>query len=112
MEIILLIAGVLLATSFLWTLYLAVMNLKRNEATLTPVAKAFGYPIYYLGLVTDFLYNVIVGTIVFAELPKEWLLTGRLQRHIRGDRWLWRWGVANWFCRNFLDAFDPSGKHC
>jgi len=110
--LVLLSVGVALFMAFLWVFYLAVMNLKRNEAQLTPVAKAFGYPILWLGLVLDFLFNVIVGTVVFVELPKEWLLTGRLQRHLRDGKEDWRDGVARWFCHNFLNPFDPSGKHC
>jgi len=71
-----------------------------------------------VGLAADFFYNVVLATLLFCELPQEWLFTGRLQRYLRdpnaGQAW-WMYSrktVARWLCDNLLDPFDPSGNHC
>lgn len=64
----------------------------------------------YIGLVFDFLLNVVVMTVVFLELPKEFLVTERIKRHKQGPVLSWRWLIAIWFCINFLTPFD--NKHC
>lgn len=97
----------------LWVLYLAVMNLKRakDAGALRPTALYLGYPVLLLGLLVDFLVNVVVFTVLLLELPRETLVTSRLKRHIAHGRG-WRQRVAHWFCSELLDTFDPSGKHC
>jgi hypothetical protein len=96
------------------------MNLKRaRDAGKLPVAARWvGYPILFLGVAADFFYNVVLGTVIFQEWPREWLLTARLQRTLRdpdpGKAW-WTYSrktVARWLCDNLLDPFDPGGSHC
>lgn len=69
---------------------------------------------YYISaavaLVSDVLFNFVFGTVSFLELPQEWLFTYRCSRHLK-DRG-WRGKIARWFCRNFMDPFDPDGRHC
>lgn len=103
----------LLSFYILWVFYLAVMNLKRSrdDGSLTRTAYLLGQPILYLGLLIDFLVNVIVLTVLFLEFPKEYLVTSRLSRHIH-DSSGYRLTLAKWFCRNLMDTFDPSGCHC
>ncbi len=96
----------------LWLLYLAVMNLQRarDAGALTRPAYLLGLPILYLGLLVDFLVNVVVLTALMLEPPREWLVTARLTRHAHdGDGW--RCAMALWIAANLLDVFDPSGKH-
>lgn len=102
-------AGALYA---LWLFYLAVMNLKRarNDGTLTKVAYVMGLPMLILGLALDCLVNLTVMTVLFLELPRETLVTGRLQRHARNGTG-WRQKLAIWFAVHTTDAFDPSGPH-
>jgi len=109
-----LIYGILayLSIGITWIFYLAVMNLSRNKAHLTPVSKCFAYPMLGIGLVADMLFNFLWGTILFLEIPQELLMTARLKRHLNDHRLDWRDRNANWFCRNFLNPFDPSGDHC
>ncbi len=96
----------------LWTMYLAVMNLKRarDKGTLPNAAKCFGYPILIVGYVLDILFNLIVGTVLFLELPREFVFTSRLSRHLSSNGYKFK--VAIWICKNLLDPFDPSGGHC
>jgi len=112
MKLIMIIFALWFFTVTTWALYLAVMALKRDQAQLTVVAKTFAYPLLFVGYLFDIAYNVIVGTLMFLELPREFLLTDRLKRHLSSGRSHWRWAIANWFCQNFLNAFDPSGRHC
>lgn len=101
------------AVYLLWFFYLAVMNLARarDNGTLTKPALILGTPLFIIGYALDIAVNILVMTILFLELPKEWTVTGRVKRHIyHGSGW--REKVAGWFCHNLLNAFDPDGKHC
>lgn len=100
-----------LGTVVLWTLYLAIMNLKsaRDRGTLTPIARAIGVPILVIGYAVDFVVNVVPFSILLFEPPRETTVTARLKRHIDDDGR--RGEIARWFARNFLDPFDPSGRH-
>lgn len=96
----------------LWVFYLAVMNLKRvNDAgQLGRMAYLLGLPVLILGYLLDFLANVLVMTILLAELPQETTVTARLKRHKRSSKG-WRLKVATWFASELLDRFDPDGVH-
>lgn len=109
-DILIWAAAGLAFTFYTWGLYLAVMALKANKPKLTTAAKVFAYPLILVGILADTLYNLILGTILFLELPRQWLLTDRLQSHLHEDGW--RGDLARWFCRNLLDPFDPRGRHC
>ena len=102
----------LLSIYVLWIFYLAVMGLQRarDAGTLTRTAYVLGLPILYAGLLIDFIVNVIVLTVIFLDLPREWLVTARLTRYAKGGMG-WRRLMALWFAANLLDTFDPSGKH-
>lgn len=96
----------------LWVFYLAVMNLQgaRKAKTLTKTAYALGLPILGIGLAIDAFVNIVVLTVLFAEAPRELLVTSRLKRHyIEGNGW--RKKLAIWFAIHMTDAFDPSGPH-
>lgn len=95
----------------LWTLFLAVMNLKRSKdaGTLTFSHKFFGYQVLFIGLLVDLICNVFFLTVILLELPKEGTVTGRLKRHNLHSTG-WRKSVAVW-AENLLDQFDPSGNH-
>lgn len=110
-----------LAMFFTWGMYLAVMNLIQSKHKLTLAAKFFAYPLAAIGIIMDFLINIIVGTLLFLDLPREFLLTARLQRYLddldnltepaKGLR-NWRHSAALWICTNLLDPFDSRGYHC
>ena len=111
MDVVLLGFLIWFGASVTWVMYLAIMALKRQRDRLTWVAKTFAYPVLYTGLITDAIYNVIIGTVIFIQWPKEWLFTDRLERNLASSRG-WRWKWARWFCVNLLDPFDPAGRHC
>jgi hypothetical protein len=97
----------------LWIFYLAAMNLFRAQqlGTLNKIAMMFGWPIIGIGVLLDFLVNIIVLTVLFFELPQEYLVTKRLARHAQGPDG-YRKKTALFICSTFLDTFDPSGDHC
>lgn len=96
-----------------WVLYLAIMGLAPHRERLHPVAKFHAYALLGIGLVLDFLLNVVVCSVLFLKYPQNVLLTGRLKRYIRDPHERpWRRNMAAWLCRHLLDQFDPSGCHC
>lgn len=108
-------ASVMLTALFLyvfWLLYLAIMSLYRayKNGTLSLVSKVLGYPILAIGLVFDVLANITIFSLVFLELPKEWLVTDRLKKHIKTASW--RGKLAGFICHHLLSPFDPTGDHC
>lgn len=106
------VALIALSIPLTWSWYLSVMHLKsaRNRGMLTWPAKALGYPWLVVGVVIDVLFNLIVGSLIFVEVPRELLFTSRVSR--LNDRDDWRGRLARWFCRELLDPFDPAGRHC
>lgn len=75
--------------------------------TLTPVESIFYKPIMYIGAVIDLIVNLSYGTIIFMDLPKEWLLTKRVERLKKGIGY--RANLANLICK-LLNHFQPF--HC
>lgn len=90
--------------------YTSVMSLRlaKKENKLTGAAKFFGYQILFVGLIVDVIFNVVIGTISFLELPKEALFTGRCERWLTSETW--RGKVARWYCSQLLNPFDQG--HC
>lgn len=97
-------------TYALYVFYAAVMNIKRvsQAGKLTLFGKLLGYPTLVIGVALDVLVNVLVMSVVLLERPREWTVSGRLQRHMEGRGW--RLAVAKFF-EPVLDPLDPSGDH-
>lgn len=104
--------------AFAWLQYLAIMNLQRTRdaGTLPAAAHAIAEKFLVFALLCDFLLNVTWCTILFLDLPRELLLTSRLERYTfgRGSRPAatgWRLALTGWLARVLLDPFDPRGQH-
>lgn len=99
-------------TYLLFIFYLAVMNLKRvrDMGQLTVFTKILGYPILVIGLLLDFISNVVLFSVLFLEPPREITVTSRLSRHYDPLDNRWRSRLAAWF-KHLLDPFDPAGWH-
>lgn len=95
-----------------YTLYLAIMALYRGHLanTLSMAAKVLGYPILAIGLLVDVVMNITLFSVLFADIPREWLVTTRLKRHINKSGY--RGFLASFICHNLLSPFDPTGDHC
>lgn len=96
-----------------WALYVLIMGIYRAklDGRLTGVLLFLSWPWYMLGLTVDFISQMTIATLVFMDLPRELLVTTRLQRYMREGPG-WRRSVAGWVCDNLLDVFDPTGSHC
>lgn len=103
----------LLITYALWLLYVLVMGLYRAklQGRLSRVALVLGFPVYAIGYLLDVFVQMTVASVLFLELPREGLVTGRLTRHIKRGKG-WRRDLARWICFHLLDPFDPHGVHC
>lgn len=100
-----------------WGLYVLVMGVYRAHLAkrLTRVGYVFGLPWVAVGYLVDVLGNVVLASILFLELPREWLVTDRLQRYVAlGPKAVgqWRYRIAIWLCETELDYLDPTGDHC
>ena len=94
-----------------WIGYLAIMHLKlaHDEGMIPKVVMPFAYFTLAIGLILDFGFNM-VSSVVFLELPHEFLFTQRCERHI-GEGYGWRKIMARFICKTFLDPFALHG-HC
>ena len=110
--ILYILGGALYLLGATWVLYLAVMNLSDAEdrKPLPAPIKMVGGILLSIGVVHDFLLNMVICLFMFFELPRNWLLTGTLQKHlVDGSGYKFR--VSKWLCQNMLDPFQIGG-HC
>ncbi len=66
-------------------------------------------PYVISALIIDFINNITVFTVLFAELPKQWTVTARLKRHVNEQTL--RGKLARWFGDTLLNPFDHTGDH-
>lgn len=59
-------------------------------------------------IILDVIYNVVFGSFVFLEFPREWLYTKRIVRH-RNSPYSGPREFSHFMCR-ILDHWDPG--HC
>ena len=102
-----------LSVWLLWTFYVAIMHLLKvhQAGNLKGLTRVFGYPVLLVGVILDTVVNWFVASIMFLEIPKEFLVTTRLQRHWKNDPKSWRGKLARSISNLLLDQFDPSGDH-
>lgn len=96
-----------------WILYVLTMGLYRAKLTgrLNGLSLLLCSPFVAAAFVLDFMAQMTVFTVLFGELPRELLVTGRLRRLMRGPDG-WRRRLADYMCHHLLDPFDPTGGHC
>lgn len=109
----LVLIGFVVHTYLLFWMYGSVMSWQRarDEGKLTWHQKLFAYPGLVFGLMLDFSWTVVWGTILFFKYPQDWLLTGRLIRYKKQGKG-WRFKLASYLCEKLLDSLDPKGCHC
>lgn len=83
--------------------FVAIMAAKRVE--LTRYWKVMLFPLAVAGLALDVLFNLTFGSVMYLELPREWLFTKRCQRHV-GDPGS-RGRMARFWAKQ-LNLFDPG----
>lgn len=103
---------ILLADLYLFfIMYVASMGMIRAHAEnkLNGLLWGLCLPFVAVSIVLDFINNVIVFTLLFAEMPREWLVTERLKRHAKQHTV--RGKLARYIGDLLLNPFDPSGNH-
>ncbi len=111
MNIDLLLISIPIGYILLINLFAAVMHTKAIINRGEKIHKLFLWPLYLgagLGLLLDVAFNVIFGSYIFAELPRELTFTSRCKRHKKGVDTK-RKKKANWWCSQ-LNKFDKG--HC
>lgn len=107
MKLVLLLAiGSWLVLGMLFIGYPTIRRLKNQRDEFGWVVKVPIYVALVLGVVADVVFNAVWGSIIFRELPREWLFTDRLKRHWHGgdDKQIKR--AAPWVRR--VNAIDPG----
>lgn len=98
-------------------LFLAAANAKRiNDAGgLTLFWKCICYPLAAVFMVYDVTFNIVLGSLMYLELPKltagEWTFSARTRRHYDSSAFStpssWRARVASWWADQ-IDIFLPG----
>jgi hypothetical protein len=103
----------LLSLWVFWALYVFTMGVYKAHLAgkLKGLNLILAYPIVFFALLVDVFFNLVVSSVVFLELPREWLVTSRLQRYMAGPA-SWRRTIAVYICDSVLDIFDPQNNHC
>jgi hypothetical protein len=94
-----------------YTLYLAAINLYENRHETSTAVLVIASPMLLLMLLCDFAMQMTLAVVIFLDLPRELLVTGRLKRY-RAQGSGWRWHAATIVCERGLNPFAPTKKHC
>lgn len=95
-----------------YTLYLAAINLWDNRTEAGKWIIAIGSPIILVMIAFDVLLQVTVFTVLFADLPRDAMVTARLKRYRALAVPTWRTKIAVLICTKMLNPFDPTKHHC
>lgn len=108
-------AVVYLFTVSLFSLYLAYCTIWRAResgqlATVPAVPRGICYAILVAAVALDVVFNILIGSVAFLELPeiKRLTFTARCKKHLHANTWRGRF--ARWVCHGWLNPFDPG--HC
>lgn len=112
--IIYLLGAALFSVAFFyltWYAFMGVMTLYRGKraGVLPPETEKLAKPGLWFAYVLDFLSNIL-ATIVFLDIPRDPLVTDRLQRYVDGPD-TWRRRLAILIDSKLLAWADPKGYH-
>jgi hypothetical protein len=88
--------------------FLGLGSARRAQAAgvLSGEVKLVAYLLVLIGLPADVTFNLVRGTLMFRELPRELLFSSRVKRHVRESTG-WRHDKAlQWMA--FLNVVDPG----
>jgi hypothetical protein len=97
------VAGVKLWFFLNWA-YIALMHVRKVRPQLTLYWKVMLYTLLVPAYVADVLVNLTFGTIMFREIPREFLFSSRVQRHYDAGN-----PLAVWWAKQ-LNVFDNHIK--
>ena len=107
----------LLGSALLWPIYIAIYRIKEvNKRKPLPwVARVIALPLFYFGLLLDWLLNVTFYSVVCLDFTSWNTLSKRLKGYNQTQSWhtelgRWRLIVCD-FAEPMLNPFDPDGTH-
>jgi hypothetical protein len=83
-EVRYLVAAPITVVMLIWFIVLAMLDRAFGRVALFSVFLPLSLPF----VVLDVIYNLIIGTWLFLDAPREWLFTDRLKRYQAQDMWL------------------------
>lgn len=86
--------------------YPTVRRLKDQQDEFGWIIKVPIYLWIFFGVLSDVVFNATWGTIIFRELPHEWLFTARLHRHWQRGSSKQKDRAAPWVRR--VNLIDPG----
>jgi len=86
--------------------YPTVTRLKDQQDEFGLIVKIPIYLWFVIGVLADVVFNATWGTVIFRELPKEYVFTSRLSRHWHGDDAKQKQRAKSWVRR--VNAIDPG----
>lgn len=102
--------GAWLTLPALYILYIASVTVLEKKRTLHKMVWWTLAPVIFITIAIDFIANVTIVSVLFWDIPREYLITKRLQRYkLLPDGH--RKQVAEWVCEHMLNPFDTDG-HC
>jgi hypothetical protein len=106
--------GIYVSVLVFYTLYIAAINLYRDWSSLATWLRVVASPMIAALLVVDSSMQFTLFTLLFLDLPRELLVTSRLQRYRDNPAYAntWRNRVATLICTQALNPFDPTRHHC
>lgn len=96
-----------------WIAYIPAANIvnRHKEKKYTGISKYLAYLYLALFLVIDATCNIIAFTILYMELPQEWLVTTRMKRHLHGNQTAgFRFRASLFICKYMIEPWDVG--HC
>lgn len=105
------IINVIVASLIFWLFWIAISRLiphtKHKHFWVVDALIKLAFVIF---IVIDAAFNITYGSLIFLELPKEWMLTMRLQRILTSYDTGWRFKLALFVCRYMVEPWDFN--HC
>lgn len=93
---------------WMWFLFVGGIHILQKWDTLPWPSKVLGAgPVVY-AVIVDVVLNIVLISVLFWELPKEWTMSTRFHRHQEVPGW--RAPISRWVCQNLLNPFDR--EHC
>lgn len=113
MTFLFILFSVITVIQVFYILYLAAINIVANRNLLTWKSGIICAVPLVVMVLTDFILNATLATILFLDLPREFMVTTRLARY-KDSSWPdgKRKQISLWVCQNWLNPFAPNHKHC
>lgn len=94
----------------LWFFFINVMTWRKYEAKIPKIIKPLLYVLAAVGYVIDVIFNIVYGSVMFLELPKQLTLSERLSEILRRKSRGYKYKLAYFLCSKMIEPWDYN--HC